>query len=94
MPTVTYHCSSCFDQTLTRSYDVSHFSVSCPACGEFARFVHEGVLDQYEAFEASPPEEFPWDRLSRLEKFMVAEGIVRQGRSLSDFDVKGDEAED
>lgn len=88
MPTVTYHCSSCFEQTLTREYDVSHFSVTCPSCGEFARFIHGEVLAKVEELEETPPEDFDWGRLSRMEKFVVAEGIVRQGRTLDDYDVE------
>lgn len=93
MPTVTYHCSSCFEQTLTREYDVSHFSIRCPNCGEFARFVHAGVLEQYEEFEASPPEELDWERLDRMEKFVVAEKLVRQGNTLDDFEIDVDDEE-
>jgi len=88
VPSTTYRCSSCFEQTLTRVYDVSHLSIRCPNCGEFARFVHEGVLEQYEALEESPPEEFDWERLDRMEKFVVAEKLVRQGNTLDDFEVE------
>jgi len=84
---VAYRCSNCLEHTLTREFDVSHFSVKCPKCGEFARFIHEGVFDQYEAFEASPPEDLDWGRLGRLEKFIVAEGIARQGKTMDDYDV-------
>lgn len=96
MPSVSYRCSACFDHTLTREFDVSHLSVQCPNCGEFARFVHEGVLEQYEAFEESPPADLDWERLGRMEKFVVAEGLVRQGKTLDDYDVavheEGEEA--
>jgi hypothetical protein len=85
---VSYRCSSCLDHTVERSYDVSHVSLSCPACGEFARFVHEGVLAKYQEFEETPPPDFDWERLDRLEKFVVAEGIVRKGRTLDDYDIE------
>lgn len=88
MPTVSYRCSECFDHTLTREFDVSHLSVRCPNCGEFARFVHEGVIEQYETFEESPPADLDWERLDQMEKFFVAERIVRQGKTLDDFDVE------
>lgn len=95
MPTVSYRCSSCLEHTLTRDFNVSHLSVKCPACEEFARFVHEGVLDQYEAFEESPPADLDWGRLGRMEKFVVAEGLVRQGKTLADYDVEShDDADD
>lgn len=85
MTTVTYRCSNCFDHTVTRDYDVSHLSVSCDACGEFARFVHTDVLAKFQEFEATPPADLDWERLELIEKFMVAEGIVRQGKTLEDF---------
>lgn len=86
--TVSYRCSNCFEHTVTRDYDVSHLSVSCDACGEFARFVHTDVLDKVQEFEASPPADLDWERLDRIEKFVVAEGIVRQGKTLEDYDTR------
>lgn len=90
MPTVDYRCTNCLDHTLTRNYDVSHIAIKCPSCGEFGRFVHSGVFDQYEAFEADPPESLEWDHLGTLEKFVVAEGIVRQGKSVEDYGTRSD----
>lgn len=84
----TYRCSSCLDHTVTRGFDVSHLSVTCDACGEFARFVNADVFDQYQAFESSPPEDLDWERLSLPEKFMVCDQIVREGRSIDDFDIE------
>ncbi len=78
---------------MTRGYDVSHFTTSCPSCGEFARFVNGDVLEQFEAFEETPPEGFGWDRLGRLEKLVVAEGLVRRGKTLDDYDVESVEAD-
>ena len=88
MTTISYRCSNCFDHAVTRAYDVSHFSLSCPSCGEFARFVHGAVLAKFEEYEETPPAAFDWERLGRLEKFVVAEGIVRRGRTLDDYNVE------
>ena len=93
MTTVSYRCSECLDHTISRDYDVSHLTMSCPACGEFARFVHGDVLAKFEAFEESPPEGFGWERLGKLEKFMVAEGLVRRSKTLDDFSVGSADAE-
>lgn len=84
----TYRCSNCLDQTVQRSYDVSHLSVTCEDCGEFARFINEDVFEQYRAFEESPPEHLDWERLSRAEKFLVSNGVVREGKSIEDFDIE------
>jgi len=83
----TYRCSACLEGTVTRTFDVSHLERTCDRCGEFARFVHEGIFEQFEAFEQSPPDGLDWDRLDRLEKFYVCNGIVRDGKSIDDFDV-------
>ena len=88
--TRTYRCLDCREHTIEREYDVSHLSVTCDSCGEFARFVHEGVYRQFEDFEDSPPEEVAWDDLDRMQKFMIAEGIVRSGKTLDDFDISDD----
>ena len=93
MTTVPYRCSDCLDHTLRREYDVTHLSKSCPSCGEFARFVNGDVLAKFEEFEASPPDELAWERLGRLEKFAVAEGLVRRGKTLSDYDVESGAAD-
>jgi len=85
MPDRTYRCLSCLDHTLTRPFDVSHLSITCPVCEEFQRFVNQTVLDQYQAFEDDPPETIDWDRLERTEKLMISEQIVREGRSIEDF---------
>jgi len=84
----TYRCSSCFDGTVTRDFDVSHLSVSCAVCDTFARFVNERVLGQFRAFEASPPETLDWNRLDRMEKFLVCDQVAREGRSIEDFDIE------
>lgn len=93
MTTVSYRCSDCLDHTVRREYDVSHLSMSCPSCGEFARFVHGDVLDTFREFEEASPTGLDWDRLSRLEKFAIAEGLVRRGKTLDDYDVTSAEAD-
>ena len=87
MTEADYRCLECLEGTVTRSFDVSHVERTCDHCGEFARFVHEGIVEQFEAFEQSPPDGLDWDRLDRLEKFYVCNGIVRDGKSIDDFDV-------
>jgi hypothetical protein len=49
--------------------------------------VNGTILDQFRAFEESPPEEFDWERLDRREKLMISEKIVRQGRSVEDVEI-------
>lgn len=93
MSDTVYRCLNCLDHTITREYGVSHLSVTCEACGEFGRFVHQGVYDQYRAFEESPPPDFPWSELDRMRKFVVAEGLVRSGKSLDDFEVDTESSE-
>ena len=68
--------------TVTRSYDVSHLTRRCEVCGAFDRHVNQRVIDQYEAFEADPPTALDWDALDRTRKFIVAERVARQGRSV------------
>ena len=85
--TRTYRCLNCLEHTVEREYDVSHISRTCDACGEFGRFVHDGVYAKYEDFEESPPEDVDWDRLTRTQKMRIAERIVRAGKTLDDFDV-------
>jgi hypothetical protein len=84
----TYRCSNCLEQTVQRGYDVSHISQTCAECGEFARFINNDVFEQYRTFEDSPPEHLDWGRLSRAEKFLVSNGVVREGRAIEDFDIE------
>jgi hypothetical protein len=81
----TYRCLGCLEHTLTRPFDVSHLSITCPVCDEFQRFVNQDVMDQFQAFEEDPPESIDWDRLERMEKLMVSDQVVREGRSIEDF---------
>lgn len=94
--TVEYHCLNCLDNTITREFDVSHLSMSCDECGEFGRFVNGNVLAKVNEFDDSPPEELDWDRLDRMEQFLVAERIVRKGHTLDDFEIErhDDEGDD
>jgi late competence protein required for DNA uptake (superfamily II DNA/RNA helicase) len=91
----TYRCLACLEGTVEREYDVSHIQVTCEACGEFGRFVHDGVYQQFKRFEESPPDDLDWDRLGRMEKFVVAEKMVREGKTVDDFEVEssGDDAD-
>ncbi|WP_017342599.1 hypothetical protein [Halorubrum sp. T3] len=85
--TRTYRCLNCLDATVTRSFDTSHLSRTCPNCGSFERFANQTVIDQFEALEASPPAELDWGRLERREKLVVAERLARTEKTLADFDV-------
>lgn len=87
-PQLTYRCLNCLDHVLTRSFDVSHLSTTCPECGSFERFVNDAVYEQFEAYEADPPEGIDWDRLDRQEKLAVSEQVVRKGRSIEDFSLE------
>jgi DNA-directed RNA polymerase subunit RPC12/RpoP len=90
--TRAYRCLNCLEHTIDREFDTSHLSVTCPNCESFERFVNEAVFRQFEAFEASPPPEFDWNRLDRVEKLMVAERLVRSTKTLDDFEVVDGEA--
>ncbi|SNR30234.1 hypothetical protein [Halorubrum vacuolatum] len=86
--TVTYRCSECLEGAVTRSFDTAHLMARCPACGSFTRLINGAVIEQYEAYEAEPPEAFEWNRLDRLEKLLVAERITRTDRTLADFSIE------
>jgi phage FluMu protein Com len=92
MPDRTYRCLNCLEHTLTRPFDVSHLSITCPVCDEFQRFVNDDVYDQFRAFEEDPPESLEWDRLGQLEKLAISDGVVRSGRSIEDFSVESSES--
>ena len=81
----TYRCLSCLEHTITREFDTSHLSVTCPNCESFERVVNEGVFEQFQAFEESPPSEIDWGRLERTEKFVVAERLARSTKTIEDF---------
>ena len=74
----TYRCLDCLEHTLSRPFDVSHLSVTCPVCESFQRFVNEGVYDQYRALEEDPPDHLDWSRLGKVEKLMLSDGIDRK----------------
>lgn len=83
----TYRCLNCLEHTVSRAFDTSHLSVTCPNCGSFERFVNDAVFQQFRAFEESPPADLDWARLNRTEKLMVSERIVRSSKTLADFSV-------
>ncbi|ELZ48180.1 hypothetical protein C463_01281 [Halorubrum californiense DSM 19288] len=89
--TRSYRCLNCLDHAVTRSFDTSHLSMTCPNCGSFERFANEAVIERFESLEASPPSEFDWERLERREKLLVAERLARTDKTLADFDVAVDE---
>ena len=84
----TYRCLNCLEHTLTREFDVSHLSVTCPNCGSFERFVNDDVYQRFQDYEESPPESLAWGQLDRTEKLMVSERVVRTTRSIEDFDIE------
>ncbi|QWC19818.1 hypothetical protein [Halorubrum sp. 2020YC2] len=92
--THTYRCLNCLDHAVTRSFDTSHLSRTCPNCGSFERFANEAVIDRFESLEASPPTELDWERLERREKLLVAERLARTEKTLADFEVVGNEDDD
>lgn len=88
----TYRCLSCLEHTVSREFDTSHLSVTCPNCGSFERFVNDPVFQQFRAFEESPPAELDWARLDRTEKLVVSERLVRSTKTLADFEIVEGEA--
>jgi DNA-directed RNA polymerase subunit RPC12/RpoP len=83
----TYRCLNCLEHTVSREFDTSHLSVTCPNCDSFERFVNDAVFQQFRAFEESPPAEIDWERLDRTEKLIVSERLVRSTKTLADFAV-------
>ena len=71
--------------TVTRTYDVSHLTRTCDACDEFDRHANQRVIDQYDAFEADPPEALDWGSLDRKRKLLVSERVARHGQSAEDL---------
>ena len=90
----TYRCLNCLEHTVSREFDTSHLSVTCPNCESFERFVNEAVYRQFQSFEESPPPELDWGRLDRMEKLIVAERLARSTKTIDDFDVKGSDGEE
>lgn len=84
-----YRCSGCFEHTVSRGFDTAHLSTTCPVCESFERFINDDVVAQFRTFEDSPPDAIDWDRLSRHERFMLSERVVRTSRSVEDFEVTG-----
>ncbi len=92
--TRTYRCLNCLEHTVSREFDTSHLSVTCPNCESFERFVNEAVYRQFRAFEESPPPELDWERLDRTEKLVVAERIARSTKTIEDFAIVERDGED
>ncbi|MFB6302428.1 MAG: hypothetical protein ABEH78_06160 [Haloferacaceae archaeon] len=90
MPTTrTYRCLRCLEHTISRDFDVSHVSKTCPQCGSFERLVNERVYDQLQAFESEPPATVDWDDLDRPAKLRISERVARTGQSIEEFDHAG-----
>ena len=84
----TYRCLNCLEHTLSRPFDVSHLSITCPVCESFQRFVNEDVYDQYRELEENPPDHLDWSRLGKAEKLVLSDGIVREGRDIEEFELQ------
>jgi hypothetical protein len=82
------------DETVTREFDVSHLSRTCPVCGEFNRFVNAVVVEQFDALAADPPAHLHWEQLDRSRRWLIAERLSRKGHSLDDFEVTVADDED
>jgi hypothetical protein len=94
VPTLTYRCLNCLESTVDRGYNVSHIKVTCEECDEFGRFIQEGIYQQYQEFEEEPPDDLEWTTLNQMEKFIVAEKMVREGKTIDDFEIERDETAD
>ena len=86
-----YRCLNCFEEVVSRTFDTSHLSRTCPNCDSFERFANESVIERFESLEASPPAEFDWERLARREKLLVAERLARTDKTLDGFEISVDE---
>lgn len=72
---------------MTREFDVSHLSRTCPVCGEFDRFVNTVVVERFNALAADPPAHLHWEHLDRLRKWLIAERLSRKGHTIDDIEV-------
>ncbi|MES3517987.1 MAG: hypothetical protein PPP58_10015 [Natronomonas sp.] len=84
-----YRCLDCLEHTITRPFDTSHLSVTCPNCESFERFINDAVFEKFQSLEESPPESLRWEELDRQKQLMISERVVRTGRSVEDFSVDG-----
>jgi len=75
------------EATVTREFDVSHLSRTCPVCGEFDRFVNTVVVERFNALAADPPTHLHWEQLDRLQKWRIAERLSRKDHSIDDIEV-------
>ena len=85
--TLLYRCESCLEATIERSFDTSHVMKRCPECSAFGRFINQAIIDRFEAYEATPPENFEWGRLAKPEKLLVAERLARTDRTIEDVSI-------
>jgi len=83
-----YRCLDCLEHTVTRPFDTSHLSVTCPNCESFERFINNAVFETFRSFEESPPDSLDWENLDRKERLLISERVVRTGRSIEDFSVE------
>lgn len=72
---------------MTREFDVSHLSRTCPVCDEFGRFVNTVVVERFDALAADPPAHLHWEQLDRLQRWMIAERLSRKDHSIDDIEV-------
>jgi len=75
------------EATVTREFDVSHLSRTCPVCGEFGRFANTVVVERFNALAADPPGHLHWERLDRVQKWLIAERLSRKDHSIEDIEV-------
>ncbi|RCU48468.1 hypothetical protein DU504_14850 [Haloplanus salinus] len=75
------------EATVTREFDVSHLSRTCPVCDEFGRFVNTVVVERFNSLAADPPTRLHWDQLDRLQKWLIAERLSRKDHSIDDIEV-------
>ena len=81
------------DETITREFDVSHLSRTCPVYDEFDRFVNTVVIERFNALAADPPAHLHWEQLDRLKKWLIAERLSRKDYSIEDFEMTGPDDE-
>jgi hypothetical protein len=78
-----------YGRTVTREFDVSHPSRTCPVRGEFERFVNTVVIERFDALAADPPAHLHWDQLDRTRTFLIGERVSRTDHSIEDFKTMG-----
>ncbi|WP_338737892.1 hypothetical protein [Haloplanus salilacus] len=89
-----YRCIECLEERVTREFDVSHLSRTCPVCDKSTRFANTVVVEQFDALAADPPAHLHWDQLDRLRKWLIAERLSRKDYTIDDIAVTAADAED